>query len=292
MAACAPDEFPTVRNSDGSIENEWGMRFIDAGLYNEFSEFPLSFAQTPADIENYRFPDPNAKGRFDRAEKSIKKYAGEYAVIGDLETSIFETAWYLVGLEKLLMDIIEGAPYLPVLLDKIMNINMEIGQKLIDLGVDILWAGDDFGSQQGMIMSPEIWRRVFKPRIKILFETFRQRNPDIKIAWHSCGSIAPIIPDFIELGLDILNPIQPRANGMDPDLLKKNYGRDLVFFGGIDVQYLLPYGKPHEVKEEVAKIARILGSGGGYIAAPAHNIQDDTPVENIYAMYEAIKTLT
>ena len=155
------------------------------------------------------------------------------------------------------------------------------------MGVDILWCGDDFGGQQGMIMDPETWRRIFKPRIKYMFEEFRKVRSDIKIAWHSCGSILPIIPDFIELGLDILNPIQPKAVGMEPHYLKRTYGKDLVFFGGIDVQELLPFSSPQTIKDEVRRRIDILGKNGGYIIAPAHNIQADTPVENILAFFEA-----
>ena len=113
-------------------------------------------------------------------------------------------------------------------------------------------------------------------------------NPEIKIAWHSCGSIVPIIPDFIELGLDILNPIQPRAKDMTPEFLKREYGKDLIFFGGIDVQELLPFKSPDEIRSDITRKCQILGKGGGYIAAPAHNIQPDTPVENVFAMYDAI----
>ena len=120
-----------------------------------------------------------------------------------------------------------------------------------------------------------------------MFEEFRKVRPGIKIAWHSCGSILPIIPDFIEIGLDILNPIQPRAFGMDPVFLKKTYGNDLVFFGGIDVQHLLPFGTPGEIRDEVRRRIDILGKDGGYILAPAHNIQHDTPPENIFAFFNA-----
>jgi uroporphyrinogen decarboxylase len=122
-----------------------------------------------------------------------------------------------------------------------------------------------------------------------MFEEFRKVNPDIKLAWHSCGSIPEIIPDFIEIGLDILNPVQPRAKGMDPEFIKEKYGKDLVLFGGIDLQNLLPYNTPEKIKNEVKKMIGILGKDGGYILAPAHNIQPDTPVENILAIFEAVK---
>jgi uroporphyrinogen decarboxylase len=288
IAACAPSNSPTLNLPDGTIINEWGMKFKNAGLYNEFSEFPLCNAQTVKDINNYSFPDPFAEGRFDAARKTVSQYGHNYAVVADLECSIYETAWYLCGLEKLLTDLLLGTEYVPALLDKIMYINTETGKELIQLGADIIWCGDDFGSQQSMIMDPETWREYFKPRIKYMFTEFRKVNPNIKIAWHSCGSILPIIPDFIEIGLDILNPIQPLAAGMDPEFLKNTYGSQLAFFGGIDVQNLLPKGTPQQIKDEVKRRIHILGKNGGYIVAPAHNIQPDTPIANILAFFEAI----
>jgi uroporphyrinogen decarboxylase len=288
IAACTPDSHPTFVDDNGIIQNEWGMRFKNIGLYSEFIEYPLSWAESAADIENYPFPLTHAKGRFRAAKAAIHKYDTRYGIIADLETSIFETAWYLVGLEKLLTDIITRASYVDPLFDKIMNINIEIGEILIQLGADMIWAGDDFGGQNGMIIAPETWRQVFKPRIKYMFESFRKIKPDIKIAWHSCGSILPIIPDFIDIGLDILNPIQPLARDMDYRMLKEEFGQDLIFFGGIDVQQLLPFGSPKQIKEAVKERIKILGANGGYIVGPAHNIQNDTPIENVLAFFDAV----
>ncbi len=290
IAACAPEGSPTRTLENGIIKNEWGMQFVNVGLYNEFHAFPLALAESADDIAAYPFPDPSAKGRFDAAREAVKKYGDNYAIFADLECSIFETAWYLVGLEKFLMDMAVNKSYIPALLDKILYINTEIGKTLIGLGADVIWCGDDFGSQNGMVMSPQTWRQWFKPRIRDMFEAFRTVKPEIKIAWHSCGSIFPIIEDFIEIGLDILNPVQPRAKDMEPERLKKKFGGDLVFFGGIDVQSLLPFGAPEKIRAEVIRIIDILGKDGGYIVAPAHNIQDDTPVANILALFEAVKS--
>jgi len=289
IAACSPDDFPTKTLPDGTMVNEWGMRFKSCGLYNEFCEYPLAGAESVSDIENYTFPDPLAEGRYDAAKKAVAEYRKGYAIFGDLECAMFETAWYLVGLEKFLMDMAMEKPYIFALLDKVIEINTEVGKQLITAGADVIWAGDDFGGQNGMVMSPETWRKVFKPRIRRMFEQFRRARPDIKLAWHSCGSIVPIIPDFIEIGLDILNPIQPKAAGMEPKFLKDNYGKDLTFFGGIDLQELMPYGTPRQIRDEVKRRIEILGKNGGYIVAPAHNIQDDTPLENIFALFEAVK---
>jgi len=288
-APTAAPDCPTVTLTDGRIKNEWGMIFREVGLYTEFAEYPLAHATTAKDIQDYPFPDPNAPGRFDTAAKMINTYSDKYAVIGDVETMFYEMSWYLTGYEKFLTDLLLEAEYLPFLMDRIMNYIIIAGKKLIEMGIDILWCGDDFGTQHGMIMDLDTWRRVFKPRIKYMFEEFRKVRSDIKIAWHSCGSILPIIPDFIEIGLDILNPIQPLAAGMDPAFLKNTYGNDLVFFGGIDIQQLLPFATPQIIRDEVRRRIEILGKNGGFIVAPAHNIQPDTPVENIIAFLEAAK---
>jgi len=291
IAATAPKNFPTrIIDEEKKVSvNEWGMKFIDVGIYFEFFEYPLAHAKTVEDIENYDWPDPMAEGRFDAAEEAIKKYGDEYAIVADLETSFFETSWYLLGMEKMLMDMAMGEEYIFALFDKVMKINTEIGKKLIEMGADIIWAGDDFGTQRGMMISPDMWREHFKPRIKWMFEEFRKVNPDVKIAWHTCGSVIPIIDDFAEIGLDILNPIQPLAEGMEPEFLKDTYGKKLSFFGGIDIQHLMPHGTPEEVKKEVKRRMGILGKDGGYIVAPAHNVQNDTPVENIDAFFEALE---
>jgi uroporphyrinogen decarboxylase len=257
-------------------------------MYSELDEFPLSKASSKADILAYPFPDPLAPGRFDIAREMLAAYGPSHGIIGDVETMFFEISWYLTGLEKFLVDLVTEAAYLPVLMDQVMNYIIGAGKMLLSMGVDILWCGDDFGGQHGMLIDPDVWRQIIKPRIKYMFEEFRSVLPGIKLAWHSCGSIIPIIPDFIDLGLDILNPIQPLAKGMDPVFLKREFGKDLVFFGGIDVQDLLPNGTPEMIRDEVRRRIDILGKDGGYIVAPAHNIQPDTPVENISALFDAV----
>jgi len=290
-AATPPANRPTSVSEEGLITNEWGMVFFDAGFYNEFYSYPLAHAETVKDIEDYPFFDPFDKSRFSLAHQTVGKYGDKFGIIADLECSIFETSWYLTGLEKFLMDMMMGKPYVEALLDRVAWINTETGKDLIRAGADIIWCGDDFGSQQGLMIDLGTWRKYFKPRISGMFESLRSVKPDIKIAWHSCGAVYELIPDFIELGLDILNPIQPEAAGMDPVRLKKEYGKDLMFFGGISIQDLLPNGTPEQIRNEVFRRAEILGKEGGYIIAPAHNIQEDTPVENILAFTDAVKAL-
>ena len=290
IVTCAPDNFPTKTLENGLIENEWGMVFKPLGLYNEFYLYPLANAEIKADIENYRFPEPHAPGRWREAEKTILKYGKTHGIVADLETTIFETAWYLVGLEKFLTDLMLEAEYVPPLLDKIQEIHTYYGKMMIAMGADVLWCGDDFGTQNSQIMDMETFRKYFKPRYKKMFHEFKGVNPDIKLAWHSCGAFRPFIPEFIEIGLDIVNPLQPMAAGMEPISLKKEFGSEIIFFGGICVQDLLPNKSATEIQLETIRRMKIFGENGGYIVAPAHNIQDDTSVENILAFFEAAKT--
>jgi uroporphyrinogen decarboxylase len=288
IAPAAPHDAPTLTLPDGRIRNEWGMTFRTSGLYSEFAEYPLSMCESTQEIVEYPLPDPGAPGRFDAATRAMTRYGNSHGIIGDIETMFFELSWYLTGMEKFLTDLMGEREYLLLLMDRIMEYIISCGCRLIGMGVDILWCGDDFGTQSSLLIDPETWRKIVKPRIARMFSVFRNKKPDIRIAWHSCGSIVPIIPDFIELGLDILNPIQPLAEGMDPSFLKKEFGKDLAFFGGIDVQHLLPFGTPSMIRDEVRRRIDILGKDGGYIIAPAHNIQADTPVENVLAFTESV----
>jgi uroporphyrinogen decarboxylase len=291
VAACFPDDNQPVLREDGITVNEWGMGTISTGLYDEFAIFPLAHAQSIEDIENYPFPVVDAPGRFRHAQETIAKYGKDFGIIGDLECAIYETAWYLVGLEKFLMDMMLEEPYVEPLLDKITDISTKTGLRLIECGVDMIWAGDDFGTQEGLMLSPELFEKYFAPRIDKMFKAFKAANPDIKIAWHTCGSVVPIIPKFIDLGLDFLNPLQPLAKDMNAEYISKHFGGKINFFGAICVQDLLPNGTPDKIKSEVKRIAGLLGKESSYIIAPAHNIQDDTPVENVLALFEAVKEL-
>jgi len=291
VAACFPDNFQPKLREDGITINEWGIGTKPHGLYDDFAIHPLAHAQTIKDIESYPFPEVDAPGRFRFAEETIAKYGKDFGVIGDLECAIYEISWYMVGLEKLLMDMMLEEPYVDVLLDKVTDIATKTGLRLIECGVDMIWAGDDFGSQNSLIMSPEMFDRYFAPRIKKMFAAFKAANPQIKIAWHTCGSVIPLIPKFIELGLDYLNPLQPLAKDMDAENISNLFGGKINFFGAICVQDLLPNGTPEKIKSEVKRIAGLLSKDSSYIIAPAHNIQDDTPIENVLALFEAVKEL-
>jgi len=157
----------------------------------------------------------------------------------------------------------------------------------VELGVDMVWLGDDVGTQSSMLMSPDVWRRFFKPRMANLVASLKRINPRVKVAYHSDGNIYAIIPDLIEIGIDVLNPIQPAC--MDPVLLKEQYGDKLCFWGSIDVQRTLPFGTPLDVRQEVITRIETLGKGGGFILAPTHHVQLDTPLANFWEMIDTVR---
>jgi uroporphyrinogen decarboxylase len=279
--------FPVSEN--GIITDEWGFNFKKVRGYLEIVGRPLTMITTIQEALAYKIPNPLNENRWVYARDMIDKYGKSYAVIGFMGQTMFEMCWNLVGFEKFFMDFCTERKYIQVLLDRMLEYSMEYGNKLIDLGVDIILTGDDVGAQNGMLISPVLWRKTIKPRMAKLCEFLKGKNPKVKIAYHSCGSISPIIEDLIDIGIDILNPIQPRAKDMDLRTLKDKFGNRLCFFGGIDVQQSLPYGSITDIENEVKDCIQAAAKGGGYIIAPAHIIQADTKIENIVAFFNAVK---
>ena len=201
---------------------EWGCRwkyFTNAtGRHSEIVIHPLEEDEDGSQTKNYKIPDPYDESRYEGSKRLIEKYGDEYWIVGSIPCSIYEASWYLRGMQKFMEDMCLNKEYANGLMDKVMEFPLVAGKKLIDLGVDMLWLGDDVGMQSGMMMSPDTWREYLKPRMAKLISEFKKRNPNIKIAYHSCGDVQKIIPDLIEIGLDVLNPIQPLA--MDPAKLR------------------------------------------------------------------------
>jgi uroporphyrinogen decarboxylase len=161
------------------------------------------------------------------------------------------------------------------------------GKEMVAQGIDVLWLGDDFGTQRAMLLSPRIWREFIKERYGRLIAAYKDQNPSLKIAYHCDGYIEPIIPDLIEIGLDILNPIQPLS--MDPAEIKRKYGQQLSFWGTVDVQNTFPFGTAKDVENEVRERIRTVAPGGGLILCSAHRVQPGTPLENVLAYYRAAR---
>jgi uroporphyrinogen-III decarboxylase len=243
-----------------------------------------------AAIASYKSPDPNRPALYDDIAWAIRTFKDEYWIVGATVTTIFESAWGLRGYERLLQDFALDPDLAEQVLDFPYRYHLEAAKNLVKMGVDMIWLGDDVGAQNAMLMSPKMWRRFLKPRMANFIAQLRSINPQVKIAYHSDGQIYPIIPDLIEIGLDILNPIQPRS--MDPARLKKEYGKQLSFWGSIDEQFTLPFGSPADVRDEVILRLKTLGKGGGLIIGPTHLIQLDTPMDNFWAMVNSIQGTT
>jgi uroporphyrinogen decarboxylase len=284
-----PAGYNHPKTEDGCIINEFGMKMRQGPLYMEVIECPFANITSMDEINRFPFPNPVAEGRFNDAKVYIDKYSHEYFIIGDVELTMFEMAWHMVGIEKFMTDMATGEGYIGVLLNKCKEFSIGIGKQLIKLGVDGVWTGDDFGTQSGMMISPRMWRNLFKPRFKEVFSEFKAANPNVLIMYHCDGAVAPILDDLIEIGLDVFNPVQPNVAGHEPEALKSKFGSKLSFWGAVDQQYLLPRGTAQEIEKDVAKKIQVLGAGGGYMISPAHIVQADTSMENLEIFISAVK---
>jgi uroporphyrinogen decarboxylase len=282
-----------------AYHDEWGIthhRPKDDGLYFSVVKVPLPRTDlTVQDISDYPWPDVGNPQRMRGLRNLAQHYrASGYAVVlKDGFAGIFEFAQRIVGMENLLMMMITNEKASCALFDKLLELKLDYWQTaLADLSdlVDIVTYADDYGTQTSQLISPDMFRRLVKPRVKVLFEAFAKLAPHAKRFFHSDGNVRPLIPDFLEMGVDILNPIHIRAKDMDPAALKRDFGQDLVFWGGgVDTQSILPNGTPEEVKDDVRRNIEALAPGGGYVFNTIHNIQADVPTENIIAMWEALQ---
>lgn len=271
--------------------DEWGVTWncieystrFGKGKYTEPFGHPLA---DDSAVDRYKPPDPDRPELYAEAARVVNEFKDEYWIVGVCPTTIFESAWALRGYEQLMMDFLSDPELAERILDFTYCHHLVAAQKLVELGVDMVWLGDDVGSQNAMLISPEVWRRFLKPRMAALITTLKKTNPQVKVAYHSDGYIFPIVPELVEIGVDILNPVQPAA--MDPAILKRDFGDKLCFWGSLDLQHTLPYGTPDQVRSEVIERLDTLGKGGGLILGPTHNVQLDVPIENFWTMVHTI----
>lgn len=293
---------PMTVYEDGSKMDIWGVRRkqilvdksnADKGSYEHVVEHPLAGAESVKDIENYPgWPSPESYD-YSQVEKMADLYS-EYAVIcgGDRlnRTAQLKPAMYLRGVQQVMLDLALNPEMVEAMVERLVNYYLEYNRRIFDSAagsIDIFFMGDDFGTQTGMMMSRDMWRRFFKPGFRKFIDLAHQY--DIKVMHHTCGAIVELIPEFIECGLDILQSLQPRAAGMDFGKIKEEYGKYICFQGALCIQDTLPHGTEKEVEAEVIDRIRTLGIGGGYILCPAHNMQADTPIKNVLALYETAK---
>jgi len=275
------------------LKDEFGVVWSmpeEQGLYMDISHHPLAKA-TLRDLEDYPFPQGNDPSRFARLRERANKLRKDRccALSSGICGVTYEICWYMRGMERWFLDMIENPAFCEALLDRTSTFWIDwmdgfLGQ-VGDL-LDVVMIGDDLAGQQGPLFSPSFYRSVVKPRQRAVIDAIRKRT-DAKIWYHTCGSCVDLIPDLLDNGIDILNPVQVGAPGMDPAVLKKRFGNRLVFWGGaIDSQHVLPFANPDQVRAEVRRNVKTLMPGGGYVFANVHNIQAGTPPENVVAFYD------
>ncbi len=275
VGASVSDKYKIEKEADGTWLNEYGMRMRQGSLYVEVVEYPLPHAQTKADIDAYSFPDPDAPGRYRDAKALVKKYHDDYLIIGDIEVTVFSLAHQLVGMEKLLIDMMMETEYVIPLFEACAEFQTQIGLRLIEKGADAIWFGDDFGTQTNLIIPQETFREQLKPIYKRMIDRFKVAKPDIIPILHCDGAVAELLDDIHEIGFEVFNPVQPNVPGHSPQEMKSRFGNKFSFWGAIDQQDLLPHGSDEELERDIIEKITILGEGGGYMIAPAHIIQND-----------------
>jgi len=274
---------------DGVRENYWGWRQkvvrTATGPEDNYVEFVLAGARSVEDLERHPWPSADWFDFSDFAER-LEPWR-DFAIMAS-GPSVFQHATFLRGIDNLLMDMAARLEMAVYLMDRFTNFFLEFCDRMFAAAgsrIDILRVADDLGTQRALLFSPEMVRTFVLPRLGKLADLAHRHGA--KVMFHSCGAILPIVADLIETGVDILDPLQAAAEGMDPRVLKNRYGDRLCFHGGICTQRLLPYGTPEEVRAEARRRIGILGAGGGYIMAPCHVLQMDVPTENILALAEA-----
>ena len=272
----------------------WKMPKVD-GHYFDMISNPLRGADFDH-VRKYIWPDGKdpalAAGLADEARKVFMESRAALVLDARIGNGFFHTGAIIEGYEEMFTDLAFAPEKVNYILDHILDLKLNYFETLLsEVGeqIHIVRELDDLGSQQGLLISPEMYREYIKPRQKILFDFIKRKAPGVKLLFHSCGSIYPIIPDLIEIGVDILNPVQVSAADMDSAKLKREFGKEITFWGGgIDTQQVLPHGTPLEVKDEVRRRIDDLAPGGGFVFATVHNIQEDVPVENVIALWETL----
>jgi len=293
MVIGAPDHNPGRFPSDDVYIDEWGVTWTkpaDGHFIN--SDGPLCHLAnpTPKDLESLAWPDPDDPGRYRGLRERAKCLHNntDHAVVLNLWVGLVHLAQFLRGFSQYLEDLLVNPAFAEALMDRIADFWTRGAERaLAEAGefIDVVAIVEDLGTQQGPLLNPPVYRRLIKPRHQKMMGAIKRQGK--RLFLHSCGAVMAFIPDFIELGVDALNPVQVSAAGMDTKKLKREFGRDITFWGAVDTGRVLPHGTPAEVSEEVKRRIGDLAHDGGYILAAVHNIQADVPPRNVAAMYDA-----
>ncbi len=235
-------------------------------------------------LAGYRFPDPHDPRRSAGLPAFIAANPDRFRFLS-VSYSLFERAWTLRSMPELMVDMIEAPAFVDELLDRITAFNLAVLEDDLVYDVDAVIFGDDWGQQRGLLFSPRLWRRFIKPRLALMYGAVKRAGKAVMI--HSCGKVQELLPELIELGLDVFNPFQPDV--MNPYEMKQQYGDRLTFYGGMSVQRLLPFGTPQQIRDEARRMVDQVGRAGGFIYAPSHDLPGDIPIENMVALIDAVR---
>jgi uroporphyrinogen decarboxylase len=286
-----PDGWQDIRVGKDSFQDEFGVIWHRAGDgHYAPTGNPLANAAA-ADLEAYRWPDPLNPGRIRDLRQQAQQLAGgtDYALVLSLPVGFVHLSQYLRGYEQWLMDIVLNPAFLDTLMDLALDWWLRLTRAVLDeVGtyVDVVAFGDDVAFHDRPMLDLDRYRRLLKPRHKQMVDLIKDRSR-ARVLYHCCGAVKDLVPEFIDIGVDALNPVQVSSLGMDTAALKASFGDRICFWGAIDTNRVLPRGTPGEVRAEVQRRIRNLAGGGGYVLAPVHNIQEDVPPENIVAMVDA-----
>ncbi len=266
--------------------DEWGV-WWRTGDFHHFAdiESPLRGVGDIKRIQEYPWPDLDQAYRFKRVRERVDELHARGLAVAAFAGSVFEQSWYIRGLEELMTDMITAPEVAHYFFERTAAFQARAAEQFARAGVDIVITGDDVAGQEGLLMSAQMWREFLKPRLATTVRAVKQANPASFVFYHSDGNVEPLIPELIEIGVDILNPVQPEC--MDPAAIKRQFGDRLSFWGTVSVQRTMPFGSPDEVRAEVRARIREVGRGGGLILAPAHVLGPEVPWENIVAFFEA-----
>ena len=276
-----------LHERDGEWHRDfWGIKWEKQGAFNQPVEFPLAAASEELAL-SYPFPYDRFEVLLANMEPLVRRSGREDYFLGcDVSPCAFEMYWRLRGMEQALVDIAERPGFAGRMLARCAGFARELSSEACRrFPLDWLWTGDDVAGQDHLILSPTQWRELVKPLLADIFAVGRRAG--LPVAYHCCGALRPIIPDLLEIGLDVLNPIQAGCPGMEPRELKREFGDRLAFMGGLDTQGILPFGSEAEVHRHAAELLETMSAGGGgYILAASHTIPPETPERNIFALYE------
>ncbi|MGD0577447.1 MAG: uroporphyrinogen decarboxylase family protein [Bryobacteraceae bacterium] len=273
-----------VHEHDGDSHLDfWGVKWVKRHSFNQIESFPLASA-TPEQVLEYRFPEQHIEFLLSLMQPVLDA-PGDCFIGCDVSPCVFEMCWRLRGMENTLLDMASDPEVAAEMLSRCADFAVRVGEEACRrFPLDWFWTGDDVAGQTSMMMAPSLWRKLVKPPLQRVFDVGRSHN--LCVAYHCCGALRPIIPDLIEMGLNVLNPVQANCPGMDALELKREFGSSLTFMGGVDTQDLLPNGSAADVRRATARLlAGMTSDGGGYILAASHTIPPETPDDNIFAMY-------